>query len=203
MRNIVHRTRGVVIGVLIVLLLAAGGSAAYYFMNRTNQPGTPVKEQPQSQTVQPQNKTGATTKPPASSYPVSVYFSRHPDSDNDPSKVFPVKRVSPTAGVGSFAVRQLLAGPTSSEKSNGYFTQVRLRAGTSNCGGPDFTLKVAQGVATLRFCREFDLVGILSDAQAESEMTTTIKQFPTVQKVVILNNRGDCLFNLSGQNLCL
>lgn len=203
MKDIFHRTNRFVIGGLVVLLLAAGGYAGYYFINRTAQTNPPGKVQPQSQAAPTQNKTGGTTRPPAFSYPIKVYFSRHPDSDDDPSRVFPVNRVSPTAGVGSFAVQQLLAGPTNSERSDGYFTQVRIRSGTSDCGGPDFNLKISQGVATLRFCREFDLVGIISDAQAESEMTATLKQFPTVKKVVILNNKGDCLFNLSGQNLCM
>lgn len=134
-------------------------------------------------------------------YPVQVYFSRHPASDDDPSRVFPLLRTAPDLGVGKFAIAALLTGPTGSEAAQGYFTDVRLRAGTSTCGA-DFTLTVSAGVATLKFCRVFDHVGVMSDGRAEAALNATLKQFPTVSKVVILNSAGNCEFDLSGLNNC-
>lgn len=150
--------------------------------------------------------TSETESPKASqeskTYPVSVFFSKRPDSDNDPGKVFAVARTSPDLGVGTFAISELLKGPTETEKAQGYFTTVRVRSGESNCGGEDFTLMIENGTATLRFCRQFDHLGVVADGQAESELKATLKQFSTVQKVVILNRDNNCEFDLSGMNLC-
>lgn len=191
---------------LIALLLlagCAGGPAA----------GPTTSGSPTGTVATPTTSTGATatggtatsaspTTSPSQSYPVKVFFSRHPESDDDPSRVFPVARVAPDDAVGTYAIGELLRGPSASEKSEGYFTDVRLRAATSTCGTADFTLAVTGGVATLQFCKPFDHVGSLSDGRAESALKATLRQFPTVTKVVVLNSRGDCEFDLSGQNAC-
>ena len=45
--------------------------------------------------------------------------------------------------------------------------------------------------------------GVVSDAQAQSEIEASLKQFPTIMKVVILDKEGNCLFDQSGLNNCL
>lgn len=135
-------------------------------------------------------------------YPVQVFFSKKPDSDNDPNKVFAVNRIASDAGTGKFAVTELLKGPSETEKAQGYFTTVRLRAGESSCDNQDFSLKVENSVATLQFCRQFDHLGVVADGQADSSIKATLQQFDTVKKVVILNQQGNCEFDLSGMNLC-
>lgn len=187
----------------ITLLIIIGLGGGVYFYNKQHQTTKPTETQTttqpqqknpesngQNQTVQPQN------------YPVLVYFSKSPESADDPSKVFAVDRKSPDLGVAKFAINQLIAGPTKIEESAGYFTQTKLRDDVSNCGGADFTLVIKNDVATLQFCKAFDHVGVMSDGQAESEIKATLKQFDNVQKVIILNKSGDCEFNLSGLNLC-
>ncbi len=52
-------------------------------------------------------------------YHVDVFFSRHPDSDTHPGAVFAVHRTAPTLGVATFAIAQLMAGPTPTESANG------------------------------------------------------------------------------------
>lgn len=144
-------------------------------------------------------------------YHVLVYFSKNPDSQQDPTKVFPVDRYSPTLAVATYAIGQLIAGPTSSEAAAGYYSYIHGKiSGTSNCGGADFTITLdhkgptaATGYVTLKFCRTVNLPGDLSGTYISSEIDATLLQFANNHKVVILNAHGDCFNDLSGQNLCL
>jgi hypothetical protein len=195
----------IIVSVILVILVGLGVAGYMYYSNNKQPSATTSTEQKKPTTTQPsttQNQPSQTTQP--KTYSVSVYFSKRPESDDDPSKVFPVKRTAPDIGVGTFAITELLKGPNDNESANGYFSTANLRSGSvSNCSGKDFTLTISGGKATLKFCRQFDHLGVVADGQAESEINATLKQFSSVQKVVILNYRGDCEFNLSGQNLCL
>lgn len=182
----------------LAFLLSAGliVFCIWYFSSRDKSTGqTAGTTANNSQQNPTQNKT--------TTFPVNVYFSKHPESDDDPGKTYPLQRLSPDLGVAKYSIQQLLKGPTAAELKQGYFTTARLRSGTSNCGGQDFNLKVAGGVATLQFCLPFDHLGVVADGQADSEIKATLKQFGSVSKVVILNYKGSCEFDLSGQNLCL
>lgn len=155
----------------------------------------------------------ATAAPTTASgpYPVHVYFSKHPDSDNDPTKVFAVNRLSPTLMVATYSIQQLIAGPTGSEQAAGYYTElVGALSGASNCGGADFTITLNHrgttpqtGAATLQFCRTVSLAGDLTGARISAEIDAILTQFPSTQQVVILTSAGSCFDDLSGQNLCL
>lgn len=144
-------------------------------------------------------------------YPVVVYFSRHPISDERPTAIFPVRRRSPTLGVATFALAQLFAGPTPREARAGYYTPLPgALHGTSNCGKRGFTIRLdrrgalaERGTATVRICRRTQLAGILDDARIETELTATLRQFPTIRAVVILDAQGHCFSNLSGRDMCL
>lgn len=144
-------------------------------------------------------------------YPVRVYFSKHPDTDNNPAAVFPVNRTSPNLQVATYSIQQLIAGPTASETAAHYFTPLPSSlTGSSNCGGPDFQITLNMkgttpeaGTATLRFCRPTQLAGDLTGGVISAEINATLKQFSTIHKVVILNSSGSCFDDLSGQNLCL
>jgi spore germination protein GerM len=154
----------------------------------------------------------ATVAPTATAahYPVKVYFSRHPDSDNTPTAVFAVTRVSPTLGVATFAIQQLIAGPSATERNAGYYTELTTAiSGASNCGA-DFTVtldhrgaKAEAGTVTLQFCRTVSLAGDLSGTRITAQITRTLTQFPNNQRVVILTSDGNCFDDLSGRNLCL
>jgi spore germination protein GerM len=145
----------------------------------------------------------------ASGYPVNVYFSKH--SDDNPAAVFPVARTSPTLGVATYAIQQLIAGPTAAESAAGYYTTLGgWQPGASNCGGADFILTLNRkghtsqpGTATLQFCRMVLLGGDLSGARIRAEIDATLLQFPTIRQVVILDPQGGCFDDLSGLNRCL
>lgn len=148
---------------------------------------------------------------------IKVYFSRFPQSNTNFSAVYPVDRVSPTIAVGTFSIQLLIAGPTLSEHTDGYFSELNsMLSGPSNCsapfptGGPDFTLTLdkrgsvaEKGTATLQFCRTISSPGIGADARVQAQINATLKQFPTIKKVVILTKEGHCFADGSGTDLCL
>lgn len=146
------------------------------------------------------------TAPPATAVaaPVQVFFSKDPDSQNDPAKVFAVQRVSSTLGVARFAVEELIKGPTPAETALGYYSEWQKfqYMGASDCGGENFALSIDTGRATIRFCRSVRLLGTLSDARADQTLKATLLQFPSVDKAVILDKQGHCLFDSSGMDLC-
>lgn len=194
------------VALAVAIVLAGGGIAGWYFgMRDTSTTGTTTGTSQRTKTAPvsppPAGGSQSNTQTPQT-YLVKVYFSKHPSSDNDPSLTFPVNRTTDTLGVARFAVNQLLQGPTASERAAGYFTTARLSDGINNCNGQDFTIAIANHVATLRFCRPFDHLGAVADGQAKSELEATLKQFSSVHKVILLNYKGDCEFDLSGLNLC-
>jgi hypothetical protein len=148
---------------------------------------------------------------PGRGYPVKVYFSKHPVSDENPAAVFPVRRISPTRAVATFAIGQLLVGPTRAEARSGYYTALAgIFHGRSTCGGAAFRIvlnrrgtSVEQGTTTLQFCRPTMIGGVGTAARISSEIARTLTQFPSIKRVVILDYRGDCFSDLSGRNLCL
>ena len=139
-------------------------------------------------------------------YAVKVFFSRHPDSDSAPTKLFPVARTSPTLSVATYALSQLIAGPTAAETAQGLYTPLQgALKGASTCGGADFAITLnadrgqpQTGTATLRFCRDAPGFGDTGAAIVRNEITSTMTQFPTIQKVVIIYKDGSCFDDLIG-----
>jgi hypothetical protein len=148
---------------------------------------------------------------PGRGYPVKVYFSRHPASDENPAAVFPVRRISPMRAVATFAIGQLLVGPTRAEATSGYYTALAgIFHGPSTCGRAAFRIVlntrgtiVEHGTTTLQFCRRTMIAGVGTAVRISSEITKTLTQFPSIKRVVILDYRGDCFSDLSARNLCL
>ncbi|MBV6623216.1 MAG: GerMN domain-containing protein [Rivularia sp. (in: Bacteria)] len=149
-----------------------------------------------------QQKNAANPEPnpnPDKQYQVKVFFPTSASND-DFTAVQPVTRTTDNLGVARFALNQLIAGPTNSEQQNG-LTDVLDLAGESTCE-QDFRITINRGVALLRFCRDVPTGGVGDDARIKTAINKTLKQFPTVNKVVILNNNGDCFKDASGKNLC-
>lgn len=150
----------------------------------------------------------ATTVPPTATtptFPVKVFFSKHPDSDSDPTKVYAVNRVAPTSKVGTYALQQLIVGPSLTD-APGLYSQVKnaLPGGTPAVGndhcaaGTAFALTITAGVARMQFCTTTTSGGIGDDQRVETEIVTTLKQFPTVSTVKICTMDGDTFGNESG-----
>ena len=190
--------------VLLGLALTVAACAA---PTATPTPTATPAPAPPTPTTAPSPSPSPTAAPKG--YAVKVYFSKQ--SDDWPDHVFPVQRVSPTLGVATFAISQLIAGPTAAERAAGYYTPLQgALSGVSTCGGADFKLTLDQhgsvpeaGTATLQFCRTVLLAGDLSGGRVRAEVTQTLLQFANIKQVVVLDYRGGCFDDLSGLNSCL
>ena len=132
---------------------------------------------------------------------IQIFLPKKAGPQQDLSYVEPVWRQASTASVAQFAIAQVVAGPTRQEQQRGFTAPITLR-GTSNCGR-DFTLAIVSNVARLQFCRSVLSGGVGDDARMTSALKTTLKQFPTIRSVVLLDQNGNCLGDLSGDNRCL
>ncbi|MGZ3637249.1 MAG: hypothetical protein ACXVCX_05360, partial [Ktedonobacterales bacterium] len=54
------------------------------------------------------------------------------------------------------------------------------------------------GTATMQFCRTVRGLGDTGAIVARNEITTTLTQFPTIKKVVIIYKDGSCFDDLVG-----
>lgn len=116
---------------------------------------------------------------------VKAYFN---NSNMDPefscNKVFPVQRAVPkTQAVGRAALEELLKGVTDLEKDAGFFTSI-------NPGVKIQSLIIENGTAKVDFDQqlEFQIGGSCRVSSIRAQITETLKQFPTVNNVVISIN---------------
>jgi hypothetical protein len=113
---------------------------------------------------------------------VSAFFTnieRNPGA-TDCSRVFPAKRsVASTAAIARAALVELLRGPSSDERRQNFGTEIP--AGTRLL---DITIN--NGVATADFSSELNrAAGSCSVTAARAQIEQTLRQFPTVRRVVI------------------
>ncbi len=134
---------------------------------------------------------------------VLVFFARNPASSADQTVVVPVVRTTPRADLATFAIEQLIAGPTQRESAGGLFTPVRL-TGRSDCADRNFRLSIAQRrrIATLQFCRHVSSSGVGDDILIRTSIEKTLRQFPTVGLVIVLTEKNHCFGDVSGADTC-
>ncbi len=110
------------------------------------------------------------------------------DSEFSCNKVFPVKREIPkTQAVARAALGELLKGPTDADKKHGFFTSI-------NTGAKIQKLIIENGVAKVDFDEqlEFQVGGSCRVAAIRAQITQTLKQFSTVDNVIIsINDRTE------------
>jgi hypothetical protein len=131
---------------------------------------------------------------------VKIYFSKSPQSYNDFDYSEGLDRKSSRIDIGTFTIEELIKGPSTNEQISDYFTPLRLN-GDTNCG-KDFTLNIKDKIATLKFCRNIETAGIGDDARITTSISKTLKQFSTIEKVIILTKDDNCFGDMSGLNNC-
>ncbi|OGY44355.1 MAG: hypothetical protein A2731_00095 [Candidatus Buchananbacteria bacterium RIFCSPHIGHO2_01_FULL_39_8] len=113
---------------------------------------------------------------------IKVFFNNDKlDPEYSCNKVFPIERTIPkTQAVGQAALEQLLQGPTEQDKADGYFTSI-------NQGVEIQSLTIQDGIAMVDFDQqiEFQVGGSCRVSAIRAQITETLKQFPTVNQVII------------------
>ncbi|MDP3882720.1 MAG: GerMN domain-containing protein [Candidatus Staskawiczbacteria bacterium] len=120
---------------------------------------------------------------------VKVFFNNSKmDPDFSCNKVFSVDRtVIKTQAIARSALQELLKGPTETEKNAGFFTSI-------NPGVLVQSLTIENGTAKVDFNDqlEYQVGGSCRVSAVRSEIIETLKQFPTVNNVVIsINGRTE------------
>jgi hypothetical protein len=114
---------------------------------------------------------------------IKVYFGKYgPDSSMEAcEKVYPVEReVAKTESIGKTAIEQLLAGLTETDKKNGFYTSINPNVKVKS-------LVIKDGTAKVDFDQQMErgVGGSCRVIAIRSQITQTLKQFPTVQNVII------------------
>ena len=199
-----HKSKHIILGSVLLTYLSLNGCGEQVSppLDTSNSSPSPTPDVTTSPTATPTNSpTPTQTQSTPNQKTVQIFFPKTPQSDEDFSYVKPVGRNTTSNAVATFAMEQLIIGPTKAETKLGLTEAVQLR-GRSNCG-KDFTLAIAAETATLKFCRAIPSPGVGYDAKATSAIESTLKQFSTINSVVILDKDGNCFGDLSGENLCL
>lgn len=124
---------------------------------------------------------------------VKVYFNNDKlDPEYSCNKVFPVERIIPkTQAVARAALEELLKGPTEQEKQEGFITNI-------NQGVVIQSLTIdpptGGGIAKVDFNEqlEYQVGGSCRVAAIHAQIVETLKQFPTVQEVIVsINGRTE------------
>ncbi|MCG2690253.1 GerMN domain-containing protein [Candidatus Parcubacteria bacterium] len=122
---------------------------------------------------------------PSETMDLQVFFNNNGlDPEVSCVKVFPVQRkVFKTLEPAKAAVEELLKGPTSNEASQSYSTNIPQDVKLNEIG-------IAKGVATVDFNEAlgYQVGGSCRVSAIRAQITETLKQFPSVQDVVISIN---------------
>jgi hypothetical protein len=139
---------------------------------------------------------------------LDLYFSKDPESEDDYSYFASVDRVTTRLDVATFLTEEYLKGPSATEQAAGFYVgdidgPEPTFTDASNCSGKDFGINIVDRVATLRFCRTLVAIGGAYDARFLEGLKYNINQFDTVDRTIVLDKSGHCLFDLSGTDECL
>ena len=160
---------------LIVVIVILAAAIGYFAFQRSTLEGiTPVP-------LPPEEEQETVT--------VKVFFNNDLlDPEFSCNRVFSVDReIIKTEAVARAALEELLKGPTDGEKESGFFTNI-------NEGVKIESLSVKEGVAMVEFNEqlEFQVGGSCRVAAIRAQISETLKQFPTVDDVIIsINGRTE------------
>jgi hypothetical protein len=134
-------------------------------------------------------------------YAVKIFLPKSGDNDIEVSKVYPTQRSSDQKDVVNYVISEIVKGPNPSELALNFVAPIKF-SGSSNCGVVDFTSYVNDGNVFIKFCRAVLTAGAGDEAKIKLSIENTLKQFPIIKKIEILNNNNTCFADLSGLDQC-
>ncbi len=112
---------------------------------------------------------------------VKIHFSTMPEGSIECNTTAAVERIIPkTQAIARAALEELLKGPTQEEKAQSLFTSI-------NPGVEIQSLTIENGVARVDFNQQlqYQVGGSCRIAAIHAEIADTLKEFPTVQEVIV------------------
>jgi hypothetical protein len=131
---------------------------------------------------------------------IKVFFIKKSEIAPNPINLSFVERTTDRKDIVTFAIDELIKGPNTSEQSQKIYSPIVL-SGMSNCGNGDFSAIVLDDKATIKFCKAVTTSNA-ENTNIKEVIESTLKQFSSIQKVVILNSNNTCFGDTTGQDLC-
>ncbi len=195
---------------LVALIVALSGLVGFVVIDSSNSAKTEITKQgllyeqqknPDTKSTDNQQQTQSTVEGEAQlatpdnrvvTGSVLVYYSKYPESQSQNSELKSVERlVYQGQDPYVIAVEELISGPSSAEKAEGYYGGVKL-TGDSNCDSKDYKITQTQDTVIVQFCRQLDK-DFDSKAQS-SQFIQTLKVLSGQDKVNVLDSNGKCIF---------
>lgn len=174
--------------IIIVILIAVGAYAAGVNQGRLTASPSPsptvVVTVSPAASPSPTPAVTVTPSPTPQTQTIQVFFSNQREGGNNCQAVFPVIRtINRTETIGRAALEELLKGPTQKEISQGFNTNIPVNTRIQN-------LTIQNGVARVDFNQALDqgVGGSCRAAAIRAQITQTLLQFPTVDRVIISIN---------------
>lgn len=136
---------------------------------------------------EPQTDDGTSVEytAPTNETKVNVYFVKNPETTNN-NKLVPVLRDKPSENLTTFLLTQVVNGPNTEEKAQGYQTAWTF-SGTPSCGSSSlFKYTLSGTILNLTICRNID--GNLE--QLKESLNVTVPQATSITRVKVLNSEG-------------
>lgn len=127
---------------------------------------------------------------------VNIYFSKDPESYDDPEFTGFVRRMyEDDQNLVIFVINELIKGPSLTEqREDNLFSELEL-TGESNCGGDNYEYSILNSSLELQFCKEIISSGVLMDARIKSFIEKTLLELDLFDEVVLLDRNDNVLFS--------
>jgi len=114
---------------------------------------------------------------------IKVFFGNSSRGAECEDVVFITREIQKVATIGEASLKELLKGPTALEKSQGFSTEI-------NAGVTINSLTISNGTARVDFSSDLNksVAGSCRVQAIRAQIEETLKQFPTVQSVIISVN---------------
>lgn len=124
---------------------------------------------------------------------IKIFFGKNPVSFDSSNIVCSVIRETNSTDLISFALDELIKGPTSEEASEGLYSEINL-VGESNCEGKDYKYTIDNGNLTVQFCKRLDLADEMQGDCVVKTVTQSIMAIDKVDRLTILDFEGNEIY---------
>lgn len=123
---------------------------------------------------------------------IKIFYGKNPVSFDSSNIVCSVIRETNSTDLISFALDELIKGPTSEEALEGLYSEINL-VGESNCAGRDYRYGLDDGNLTIQFCKKLDIADEIQSECVIKTVTQSLMAIKSVSSVNILDMNGKLL----------
>lgn len=159
-----------------------------------NQQDQPVANNKDGQSNPEEEAKVSDSAQPSAVSTALVYFSKYSEDNNSTASASVERAVYQGQDPVAKVVEELIAGPSSAEKAEGYSGGFELK-GDSNCNGQDFKVVTEENAIKLQFCRDYSNDGMAEEKLQREQIVKSLSGISGHPNVYILDKSGKCLFS--------